>query len=113
MISHYLFLLIQPFFIYIMARTVIFQWVDDEVRFVLAHWNNSPRVEMSLHPDMLFWFRVNHFLLFLLNAACLAEKQQIPILKSLVWPDWASNSRSTTLEASALTIMPPIRFILN
>jgi len=25
------------------------------------------------------WFRANQYLLFLLNAACLAEKQQIPI----------------------------------
>jgi hypothetical protein len=46
---------------------------------VLAHWNNSPRVDMSLHSDTLFWFRPNHSLIFLLNAACLAEKQQIPI----------------------------------
>jgi hypothetical protein len=26
---------------------------------VLAHWNNSPRVEMSLHWDTLFWFWAN------------------------------------------------------
>jgi hypothetical protein len=42
----------------------------------------SSRVNMSLHSGTLFWFRANQFLLFLLNAACLAEKQQIPILKS-------------------------------
>ena len=60
---------------------VNFQW-DDEVRFVLdqkakldfyivlAHWNNSPRVDMSLHQDTLFSFRANQSLLFLLNAAC-------------------------------------------
>jgi hypothetical protein len=47
---------------------------------VLGHWNNSPRVDMSLHPDSLFWFRANPSLLFLLNAVCIAEKQQIPIL---------------------------------
>jgi hypothetical protein len=47
---------------------------------VLAHWNNSPRVDMSLHSDTLFWFRANQSLLFLLYAACLAEKPQIPIL---------------------------------
>ena len=52
---------------------------------VLAHWNNSPRIDMSLHLDTLFWFRSNQSLLFLLNAACLAEKKQIPILKSLVF----------------------------
>jgi hypothetical protein len=35
---------------------------------------------MSLHLDILFWFRDNQSLLLLINAACLAEKQQIPIL---------------------------------
>jgi hypothetical protein len=34
---------------------------------------------MSLHLDTLSWFRANQSLLFLLNAVCLAEKQQIPI----------------------------------
>jgi hypothetical protein len=54
------------------------QWDDDEVRFVLdQHWHNSARVDMSLHSDTLFWFRANQSLLFLLIAACLAEKQQI------------------------------------
>jgi hypothetical protein len=47
---------------------------------VLAHWNNSPRIDMSPHLDTLFWFRANQSLLFLLNAAYLAEKQQIQIL---------------------------------
>jgi hypothetical protein len=68
------------------------QWDDDEVRFVLdqraeldfysaiAYWNNSPRIDVSLHSDTLFWFRANPSLLLLLNAACLDEKQQIQIL---------------------------------
>jgi hypothetical protein len=59
---------IQQFFNYIMARTSYFEWDDDEVRFVLdqhaeldffivlAHWNNSPQVDMSLHSDTLSWF---------------------------------------------------------
>jgi len=46
---------------------------------VLAHWNNSPRVDMSPYSDTLSWFRANQSLLFLLSAASLAEKQQIPI----------------------------------
>ena len=46
---------------------------------VLAHWNNSPGVDMSLHSDILFWFWANQCLLLLLTAVCLAEKQQIPI----------------------------------
>ena len=40
---------------------------------------------MSPHSNTLFWFQANQSLLFLLNAACLAEKQQIPILLSLAW----------------------------
>jgi hypothetical protein len=47
---------------------------------VLAHWNNSPRVDMSPHSDTLSRFRANQSLLFLLNAVCIAEKQHIPIL---------------------------------
>ena len=77
---------------------------------VLAHWNNSPRVDMSLHSDTLFWFRANQSLIFLLNAACLAEKQQIPILYSFAWPDRGSNPRSIALEVSTLTITPPMWF---
>ena len=34
---------------------------------------------MSPHSDTLSWFRVNQSLLFPPNAACLAQKQQIPI----------------------------------
>jgi hypothetical protein len=37
---------------------------------VLAHWNNSPQVVMSLQSDKLFWFRANQFLLLLLSAVC-------------------------------------------
>jgi hypothetical protein len=53
---------------------------------------------MSLHTDTLFWFRAKQALLLLLIDACLAEKQQIPILKSLVWPVRGSNPQSTALE---------------
>jgi hypothetical protein len=61
---------------------------DDDVGFVLDqyniyrldHWNNSPRVDVSLHSDTFFWFRANQSLLLLLNAAYLAEKQEIQIL---------------------------------
>ena len=95
---------IQQFFSYIMTRTsqLNFQWDDDDdddddvcfvpdhtlccIFIVLAHWNNSPRVDMTLHSDTLFWFRANQSLLFLLNAVCLAEKQQIPANLSL-WFD--------------------------
>jgi hypothetical protein len=39
-----------------------------------------PWIDMSLHSDTLFWFWANQSLLFLMNAACFAEKKQIPIL---------------------------------
>jgi hypothetical protein len=41
--------------------------------------NNSPCIDISLISDTLFWFRAKQSLLLLLNAACLAEKQHIPI----------------------------------
>jgi hypothetical protein len=47
---------------------------------LLAHCNNSPRIDMSPHSDTLSWFWANQSFLFLLNNVCLAEKQQIPIL---------------------------------
>jgi len=46
---------------------------------VLAHLNNSPWIDLP-HSDTLSLFRANQSLLFLLNAACLAERQQIPFL---------------------------------
>ena len=68
---------------------VNFQWDDDEVRFVfdqhaeLNFYSASSLKQqstVSLHSDTLSWFWANQSLLFLLNSACLAEKQQIPIL---------------------------------
>ena len=45
---------------------------------------------------------------FLLNAACLEEKQQIPISKPLVGLDRDSKPQSSAPEASMLTITPPM-----
>ena len=56
---------------------------------MLAHWNNSLWVDMSLHSDTLIWFRANQSLLFLLTAACLEEKQATNtnfIVLGLTWP---------------------------
>ena len=53
---------------------------------VQAHRSNSPRIDMLPQLATLSRFWANQSLLFLLNAECLAEKQQIPILQSLVWP---------------------------
>jgi hypothetical protein len=69
----------------LVASAPPFDSIDDYLRFIVCftqnmHWNNSPRLDMSLHSDTLSWFRVDQSLLFLSNAACLAENQQIPII---------------------------------
>ena len=77
---------------------------------VIAHWNNRARIDVLPHSDTLSLFPTNQSLLFLFNAVYLAEKQQISILLSLVWPDRGSNPRSTALEPSKLIITPLMRF---
>ena len=67
----------QKFISYIMVRTNTFSMLNG-IFIVQSHWNNSPRIDMSPHPDTLSWFRAIQSLLFHLNAACLVEKQQIP-----------------------------------
>ena len=57
-------------------ETNTFSWIF----IVLAHWNNSPRLDMSLNSNTLSWFWANQSFLLLRNDAWLAEKQQIPIL---------------------------------
>ena len=47
---------------------------------VVFHWNNSPRIDMFPYSDTLSWFRSKQSSLFLLDDACLVEKQQIPII---------------------------------
>jgi hypothetical protein len=44
---------------------------------MLAHWNNSLRIDMSFHLDTLSWFQANKFMLFLLNAAYLATNTNL------------------------------------
>ena len=72
-------------------NNLIFNEMDDEVCFVLdqhdeldfssaSSLKQQLRIDLSLHLDTLFWFWANQSLLFLLNAVCLDEKQQIPIL---------------------------------
>jgi hypothetical protein len=53
---------------------------------VLAH---NPRVDMSLHTDIVSWFRANQYLYLHLNDVCFAKKEEIlPMLLCLVWHDW-------------------------
>jgi hypothetical protein len=80
---------------------------------VLALWNNStvdshvaPLGHIILIPSQP-GFALSLYI-YIINATCLAEKQQIPILLSLVWPDRSSNPRSTALDASTLTITSPM-----
>jgi len=55
-----------------MYQTNMWSWIF----IVLAHWNNSQWVDMSLYSDTLFWFWAKQSLLLLLSGACLADKQQ-------------------------------------
>jgi hypothetical protein len=50
---------------------------------VLADWNNSPRVDMSLHPDTLSRFRANQSLF---NVACGEAANTNVIVFSLTRP---------------------------
>ena len=90
---------------------VNFQWDDDEVRFVPdqhAKLDCYSASSLKQQPAVRHVAPLWHIILipsqpvFLLNDACLAEKQDIPIFLSLVWPDRGSNPRSTTLEANTL-----------
>jgi len=40
-------------------------WMFD----VLAHWNNSPYIDMSLHLDLLLWLCANQSSFFLMLRA--------------------------------------------
>jgi hypothetical protein len=53
-------------------------------------------------------FHDNQSLFFFLNDGCLVEKQQVPIVSSLVRLDPVSNPRFNVLEVSTLTICTPL-----
>ena len=106
-------------FSYITARTSYIRWDENDSRFLIDQYaelylhsgsslHNRPRVDMSIHSDTLSWFRANQLMLFLLNDVCLGKKQHIPIIYSLVWHDRGSNSRSTELDVSTVTMTPPM-----
>ena len=49
-------------------------------------------------------------LILLFNIVYLEEKQQMPVLYFLFWPNWGSNPRPTDLKIGMITITPPIQF---
>ena len=51
-----------------------------------------------------YWFQDDQSLLLFLNTEYIAEKQQIPVLMSLVWPYQCLNPQYTALDVSTLTI---------
>ena len=67
----------------------------------LAHWNNCPWVDMLPHSHILSWFWANQSLLLLLNA-CMWRSNKYQFYS--LWFD----PQSTVLEASTLTITPPM-----
>ena len=80
-----------------MVRTRYIQWDDDDdVHYVLdqhsllefcsANFYSSLQVDTPLHWDTLSWFWAYQYLLLLIKAACLEEKQHIPIYS--IWFDW-------------------------
>jgi hypothetical protein len=64
---------------------------------VLAHWNNSLRIDMLSHS--------RHIILI--------PSQPVFVLSPYNWPGKGSNLRSTTLEVNSLTITPPVPFRVN
>ena len=73
---------------------VTFQWDEDDSLFVpdkTLSWIFKV-LNMSLYSDTLSWFWGNQSMLLLLEAVCIAQKQQIPILPSL----WFDPTRART-----------------
>ena len=52
-----------------MMKSTLFQTNTLSLTFIaLTYWSYSPRLDMSLQLDILFWFRANQSLLFLLMS---------------------------------------------
>ena len=62
-----------------------------------VHWKNQFAVRCPLHWHITL-FRVKQSLFLLLDSSCLALKEKITILWSLLWPYQSSKSWPTTLE---------------
>ena len=77
---------------------------------VLAHWNNSPLVDMSLHLDTLGGFRATQYLLILINAAYLGWRSRYQFFN--LWFDstsalshtWEQHANYYTTDAVCVSI---------
>jgi hypothetical protein len=74
---------------------------------VLAPWNNSPRVDMSLHFNTP-WFQANQPLLLLLRPACLQRSSKYQFYS--LWFDQNRAQTHDLLHSNMHTITPPMRF---
>ena len=97
----FIYMSFDEFFLPVSHRVEMHYIFSDNVRILyLSCYFKSPKETVKLSKKS----RNNPSLLFLLNAASLAEKQQIPILYSFVWPDRGSYPQYIALKASTLTI---------
>jgi hypothetical protein len=72
----------------------------------LAHWINSPQVDMSLHSDTLSWFRANQSLLSVLSG-------ETANTNFIVWfhPTNCGSNPQSTAHMIILIITPSMRLI--
>ena len=63
-----------------MMMSVLYQTHTISWMLPLAHWNNSPPLNISLNSHSSSRFRAHLFLPFVVDAAYLAEKQQLILL---------------------------------
>jgi predicted ATP-dependent Lon-type protease len=69
-----------------MDRSTTLDWLESTIYYSIGLNLQSTTLDclesMPLHSDTLSWFEANQSLLLHLNVACLAEKQQTPILSN-------------------------------
>jgi predicted nucleotidyltransferase len=77
-----------------MRRSALF-WTNtlSWICIVIAHWNNIPQIDMSLHSDTLSRFQANQCLLLQLNTATVAEWQQKQIVLYSKPHQWCNSPR--------------------
>ena len=63
---------------FVLDQHTVLDWCSATFFFV-AHWNNSPRVDMLfyLHTLSWIWVKFNPSMIFLPNTACLVKTRQI------------------------------------